>query len=141
MTDEKNVAPLDSMQQELCDMWEIDNQTKNVFYYDESNNCRKFWVDDSKQQFNMDYTADFVLAGLVKKKETLTVDVSLETFRKPLKLQGNVEEIKFSKLYAKGDFLQCVKESGKSVLPFLINLHILQFYRIIISHQYSRTCI
>ncbi len=76
-----------------------------------------------------------------KKKETLTVDVSLETFRKPLKLQGNVEEIKFSKLYAKGDFLQCVKESGKSVLPFLINLHILQFYRIIISHQYSRTCI
>lgn len=50
MTDEKNVAPLDSMQQELCDMWEIDNQTKNVFYYDESNNCRKFWVDDSKQQ-------------------------------------------------------------------------------------------
>ncbi len=104
MTDEKNVAPLDSMQQELCDMWEIDNQTKNVFYYDESNNCRKFWVDDSKQQFNMDYTADFVLAGLVKKKETLTVDVSLETFRKLLKLQGNVEEIKFSKLYAKGDF-------------------------------------
>lgn len=36
------------MRQELCDMWEIDNQTKNVFYYDESNNCGKFWVDDSK---------------------------------------------------------------------------------------------
>lgn len=35
MTDEKNVAPLASMQQELCDMWGIDNQTKNVFYYDE----------------------------------------------------------------------------------------------------------
>ena len=69
MTDEKNVAPLASMQQELCDMWGIDNQTKNVFYYDESNNCRKFWVDDSKQQFNMDYTADFVLAGLVKKRK------------------------------------------------------------------------
>lgn len=32
-------------------------------YYDESNNYRKFWVDDSKQQFNTDYTADFVLAG------------------------------------------------------------------------------
>ena len=90
-------------------MWGINNQTKYVFYYDESNNCRKFWVDDSKQQFNTDYTADFVLAGLVK-KEGDTVDVSLETFRKPLKLQGNVEEIKFSKLYAKGDFLQCVKE-------------------------------
>lgn len=110
MDGEKNIDPLVSMQQELCDVWEINNQTKYVFYYDESNNCRKFWVDDSKQQFNTDYTADFVLAGLVK-KEGDTVDVSLETFRKPLKLQGNVEEIKFSKLYAKGDFLQCVKEN------------------------------
>lgn len=109
MLNEEKTDPLISIQQELCDMWGIDNQTKYVFYYDESNNCRKFWVDDSKQQFNTDYTADFVLAGLVKKEED-TVDVSLETFRKPLKLQGNVEEIKFSKLYAKGDFLQCVKE-------------------------------
>ena len=109
MDGEKNIDPLVSMQQELCDMWGINNQTKYVFYYDESNNCRKFWVDDSKQQFNTDHTADFVLAGLVK-KEGDTVDVSLETFRKPLKLQGNVEEIKFKKLYAKGDFLQCVKE-------------------------------
>ena len=48
MTDEKNMAPLVSMQQELYDMREIDNQTKNVFYYDESNNCRKFWGDGSK---------------------------------------------------------------------------------------------
>lgn len=109
MDNERNIDPLVSLQQELCDMWGINNQTKYVFYYDESNNCRKFWVDDSKQQFNTDYTADFVLAGLVKKEED-TVDVSLETFRKPLKLQGNVEEIKFKKLYAKGDFLQCVKE-------------------------------
>lgn len=38
------------------------------------------------------------------------VEASLETFRKPLKLQANVEEIKFKNLYAKGDFLQCVKE-------------------------------
>ena len=109
MAEEKNIDPLVSMQQELCDMWGINNQTKYVFYYDESNNCRKFWVDDSKQQFNTDYTADFVLAGLVRKEEE-KVEASLETFRKPLKLQANVEEIKFKKLYAKGDFLQCVNE-------------------------------
>ena len=90
-------------------MWGIDNKTKYVFYYDESNNCRKFWVDDSKQKFNKDYTADFVLSGLVRKEED-TVDVSFESFRKLLKLQGNVREIKFKKQYAKGDFLQCVKE-------------------------------
>lgn len=53
MTDEKNMATLVSMQQELYDMREIDNQTKNVFYYDESNNCRKFWGDGSKQQFSL----------------------------------------------------------------------------------------
>ena len=109
MEGEKNIDPLVTMQQELCDMWGINNQTKYVFYYDESNNCRKFWVDDSKQQFNTDHTADFVLAGLVKKEEE-KVEASLETFRKPLKLQANVKEIKFKKLYAKGDFLQCVKE-------------------------------
>ena len=109
MDGEKNIDPLVSMQRELCDMWGINNQTKYVFYYDESNNCRKFWVDDSQQQFNTDYAADFVLAGLVKKGED-TLDVSLDTFRKPLKLQGSVGEIKFKKLYAKGDFLQCVKE-------------------------------
>ena len=116
MADEKNIDPLVSMQQELCDMWGIDNQTKYVFYYDESNNCRKFWVDDSKQQFNTEHTADFVLAGLVRKVED-KVEASLETFRKPLKLQGNVEEIKFKKLYAKGDFLQCVK--GKRLFETL----------------------
>lgn len=109
MEGEKNIDPLVTMQQELCDMWGINNQTKYVFYYDESNNCRKFWVDDSKQQFNTDHTADFVLAGLVRKEEE-KVEASLETFRKPLKLQANVEEIKFKKLYAKGDFLQCVNE-------------------------------
>ncbi len=109
MAREKHIDPLVSMQQDLCDMWGINNQRKYVFYYDESNNCRKFWVDDSKQQFNTDYTADFVLAGLVRKEED-TIDASLETFRKPLKLQANVDEIKFKNLYAKGDFLQCVKE-------------------------------
>lgn len=109
MAEEKNIDPLVSMQQELCDMWGINNQTKYVFYYDESNNCRKFWVDDSKQQFNTDHTADFVLAGLVRKEEE-KVEASLETFRKPLKLQANVEAIKFKNLYAKGDFLQCLKE-------------------------------
>ena len=31
MTDEKHVDPLVSMQQELCDMWGIDNQTKYIF--------------------------------------------------------------------------------------------------------------
>lgn len=58
MAKEEDIDPFVSMQQELCDMWRINNQKKYVFYYDESNNCRKFWIDDSKQQFNSDYKAD-----------------------------------------------------------------------------------
>ena len=109
MDGEKNIDSSVDRQQELYDMWGINNKKKYVFYYDESNNCRKFWIDDSKRQFNTDYTADFVLAGVVKKMEDM-VDVSLESFRKLLNLQENVKEIKFKNLYSKGDFLQCVKE-------------------------------
>ena len=109
MDEKSNIDPFVMMQQELCEIWGINNQKQYVFYYDESNNCRKFWVDDSKQQFNTDHTADFVLAGLVRKKEE-GINVSLEMFREPLKLQKNVKEIKFKKLFSKGDFLQCVKE-------------------------------
>lgn len=103
MDGEKNIDSSVDRQQEWYDMWGIDNKKKYVFYYDESNNCRKFGVDDSKRQFNTDYTADFVLAGVVKKVED-TVDVSLESFRKILKLQENVKEIKFKKLYSKAIF-------------------------------------
>lgn len=55
MEENKNTDLLVSMQQELCEMWGIDNQKKYVFYYDESNNCRKFWVDDSKQMLQECY--------------------------------------------------------------------------------------
>ena len=100
MKNKEKIDPLVALQQDVCNLWNIDNQTKYVFYYDESNNCRKFWADDSKQVFNTDYTADFVLAGLVRKEED-KVEASIESFRKPLKLQSNVEEIKFKNLYAK----------------------------------------
>ena len=54
------------------------------------------------------------------------VDVSLETFRKPLRLQGNVEEIKFKNLYAKGDFLQCI--NGKRLFETLSWIDKSSFY-------------
>lgn len=108
MFDEKQVESRDVMEQELYDMWGIKNRKKYIFYYDESNNCRKFWVDDVKMQFNTDYTADFVLAGVVKKEDE-NIIASLEMFRQPLKLQPNVNEIKFNKHFSKGEFLECVK--------------------------------
>ncbi len=110
MQEEKNsIDPFVSMQQDVCDMWGINNKKKYVFYYDESNNCRKFWVDESKGKFNTDYLTDFVLAGVVREEKDM-IDISLESFRKPLKLQGNVKEIKFKTLFSKGEFLNCIKE-------------------------------
>ena len=53
MNNEEKIDPLVAMQQDVCNMWKIDNQTKYVFYYDESNNCRKFCGDGSKQQFSL----------------------------------------------------------------------------------------
>ena len=38
MNNEEKIDPLVAMQQDVCNMWKIDNQTKYVFYYDESNN-------------------------------------------------------------------------------------------------------
>lgn len=45
MFDEKQVESRDVMEQELYDMWGVKNREKYIFYYDESNNCRKFWVE------------------------------------------------------------------------------------------------
>lgn len=104
---DENISIIDMKQME-CDIWNIQNKKNYVFYYDESNNCRKFWVNNSKQQFNTDYKADFVLAGVVKKGED-NIEASFETFRTLLNLQENVKEIKFKSLISKGDFLQCLK--------------------------------
>lgn len=110
MKEEKNgTDPFVSMQQDVCDMWGINNKKRYVFYYDESNNCRKFWVNGNNESFNTDYLADFVLAGVVRAEKD-TVETSLESFRKPLRLQANVKEIKFKTLFSKGSFLQCVME-------------------------------
>lgn len=73
-----------------------------TFYYDETNNIRKFYVRE--QDFNSAFTANFVLGGLVH--EGYAPDV-LPLFES-LKLQSSVKEVKFKHI-AKGDFLECLK--------------------------------
>ena len=88
------------------------------FYYDESNNCRKFWVrpnkKSSKKEFNVDPYEDFVLAGVVAKHE---LDVSFEELAQLLHLQKNVTEIKFKNQFSKGNFLECM---GKKRIGYLL---------------------
>lgn len=95
-------------EQDFFEAWGIRVAEKYTFYYDESNNCRKFWLDDEHMHFNSNYTEDFVLAGVATKDEV--VQISLDELKQLFRLQNNVQEIKFSNHFAENDFLSCTKK-------------------------------
>ena len=83
------------------------------FYYDETNNIRKFYVRET--DFNSSFIANFVLGGLVHEGEAPDVTSLIESF----KLQKTTKEVKFKHI-AKGDFLNCLKsEKLKLFLQFI----------------------
>lgn len=94
----------------------VDINEKLHFYYDESNNCRKFWLDSSKKDFNSDFRADFVLAGVASEKE---FQISFEELKERFRLQNNVTELKSKSMFRGKDFLQCL---GTKQLAALIQL-------------------
>lgn len=91
-------------------IWGFKTDEKYQFFYDESNNCRKFWIKPfgEKGVFNADAYEDFVLAGIVHEKEDYRA--TLEELKDCLGLQKNVNEIKFKTQFASGDFLECMKK-------------------------------
>ena len=85
-------------------------------YFDESNNCRKLWLQPEKGKTNTDWLEDFVLGGVACLGDIPVVD--LKFFKDMLGLQKTVEELKFrSRQFPKGDFLECL--TGKNLLPIL----------------------
>ena len=48
----------------IAALWGVKLDEELHFYYDESNNCRKFWIDPDKGNFNHNPEVDFVLAGI-----------------------------------------------------------------------------
>lgn len=84
-----------------------------TFYYDETNNIRKFYIREN--DFNYTFTANFVLGGLVHLGQAPNVQPLIESF----KLQNTVNEVKFKHI-ANGDFLNCLKsEKLKLFLKFV----------------------
>lgn len=79
-----------------------DFDTSFVFYYDETNNIKKFYVKEN--DFNYTFTANFVLGGLAHIGQAPDVKPLLDSF----KLQKNAKEVKFKHI-ANGDFLDCIK--------------------------------
>lgn len=75
-----------------------------TFYYDETNNIKKFYVREN--DFNNTFTANFILGGLVCIGQTPNVQPLIDSF----KLQKTVKEVKFSHI-AKGDFFDSLKSN------------------------------
>jgi len=73
-----------------------------TFYYDETNNIRKFYVREF--DFNALFTENFVLGGLVHKGSAPDTQSLINSF----KLQKTAKEVKFKHI-AKGNFLDCLK--------------------------------
>lgn len=98
------------------DMWGVNTEEDLHFYYDESNNCRKFWLDSAKGNFNHDFRSDFVLAGIASESE---FQISFEELKQRFGLQKNAIELKSKSLFRGKDFLQCM---GSKQVTALIRL-------------------
>lgn len=84
-----------------------------TFYYDETNNIKKFYVREN--DFNYTFTANFVLGGLVHLGQAPDVQPLIDSFKQ----QKTAKEVKFKHI-ASGDFLDCLKsEKMKLFLQFV----------------------
>jgi hypothetical protein len=90
-----------------------DFETPFTFYYDETNNIKKFYVREN--DFNYTFTTNFVLGGLVHKGQAPNVLPLIDSFKQ----QRSAKEVKFKHI-ANGDFLDCLKsEKLKLFLQFV----------------------
>lgn len=80
----------------------VDFTTPYIFYYDETNNIKTFYIREN--DFNYTFTANFVLGGLLHQGAVPDVQPLIDSF----KLQKTAKEMKFKHI-AFGDFLDCLK--------------------------------
>lgn len=87
------------------DLVKFDNK-ECVFYYDESNNTRKLWLD--KDDFNAPIDRDFTLGGVMHFGKSCNARV--DALKRELQLQKSVKEIKFKHISKSNDFWGCLAE-------------------------------
>jgi hypothetical protein len=83
----------------------FDNQECH-FFYDESNNIRKLWLDENG--FNASVDSDFVLGGVMHFGKTCNAYV--DALKNELRLQKSAEEMKFMHISKGKDFFECLSE-------------------------------
>ncbi len=81
---------------------EADFEKPYLFFYDETNNLRKFYVKE--EDFNSSFSSNFILGGLVFEKEI----PDLSELSRGLGLQKSTKDVKLKHL-AKGNFIDCLK--------------------------------
>ncbi|MFT4434163.1 DUF3800 domain-containing protein [Caballeronia sp. 15715] len=116
---------VDDMRQVMIDAFQLRRtDEKFTFYYDETNNIRKFYL--TKNGTNVPEHKNFVLGGIALAQGQRLPDIGL--LREKLRMQSNAPEIKFAHV-AKGDF-EHVLASNKlaTVLSWIIEHEILIHY-------------
>ena len=104
-------------------MWGVNPDVQMHIYYDESNNCRKFWLDEIKQDFNSAWDEDFVLAGVATEDE---IKIDFEEIRSRFLLQKNAKELKSKTIYKGKDFLTCLDtKATTNLLDFIDDLSLI----------------
>lgn len=90
---------------------------KYTFYYDETNNIRKFYLRENS--FNSASELNFVVGGVLHEGNNCNSDI--EKLFEGLKLQKSVNELKLKHI-AQGDFLECLKSAKLNYfLKWLLN--------------------
>lgn len=77
-----------------------------TFYYDESNNIRKLWLN--KGNFNAPINSDFILGGVMCFGDNCSV--SVDVLKKKLHLHNSINEIKFKHISKAKAFMDCINE-------------------------------
>lgn len=108
------VKEIRKMSEQMFSLKELDLKFK--FYYDETNNIRKFHLKEDK--FNESIKTNFILGGIILEEGQ---EINLKPLFDSFGLQNNVVEVKLKNL-AKGNFLECLKSLHlQSIFNFLIS--------------------
>ena len=74
--------------QDISNELKVFDNRKCTFYYDESNNIRKLWLDEN--DFNAPIDSDFVLGGVMYFGDKSTADV--DSLKTKLRLQKSAKK-------------------------------------------------
>ncbi|AZA77055.1 hypothetical protein EG359_06315 [Chryseobacterium joostei] len=100
----------------------IDFSIDGQFYYDETNNIRKFYLKESG--FNYDFIPNFILGGIMHEGDTPDVKELFSSFS----LKNRAKEVKFKQI-ANGNFTDCLKSKNLSLFfKFILNSKLFVHY-------------